>query len=74
MPATEAGSIAGSGDATASTGGTPINASSGVAKADPPAPNAPKTTPTPRPATSTRTSVTFPGSAHWIEKSKTEFL
>ena len=40
-PASDAGSIAGSGDATATTGGIPSSASTGVAKADPPAPKRP---------------------------------
>src|SRR5213079_3609130 len=40
-PTTHAGSIAGSGDAIAIGAGTPISTSTGVANAEPPAPNTP---------------------------------
>ena len=45
--------MAGNGDATAITPGTPIRARMGVANAEPPAPNIPKTIPTPSPASKT---------------------
>src|SRR5690348_10305552 len=48
----------GSGGATASAPGTPSSASTGVANAEPPAPNSPKTRPTPRPAAAITHSVT----------------
>ena len=48
-PISAAGSIAGSGEATAATPGTPMSARIGVAKADPPAPNRPNTMPMPSP-------------------------
>jgi hypothetical protein len=59
-PATDAGIIAGSGDATAIGAGRPSIARTGVAKADPPAPNMPKVMPTPKPASDTSTHVMPP--------------
>src|SRR5687767_3651723 len=43
------GTVAGSGAATATIGGTPMAASSGVAMAEPPLPNIPPRKPTPAP-------------------------
>lgn len=70
-PASDDGRIAGSGEATASTGGTPISASTGVANADPPAPKSPKVTPTPAPASTNIHHCTAPSSARRCQKSKT---
>ena len=57
--------------ATAIGAGMPSIARTGVAKADPPAPNIPNVIPTPKPAAVTSSHVTLSLSARGCERSKT---
>ncbi len=66
--------VAGSGEATAIRGGTPIAASSGVAIADPPLPKRPPRYPTPAPISAMSTHCTSQWDHLSTLRSKTMFL
>ena len=63
--------MAGSGDAIAIGAGTPRSTRTGVANAEPPAPNAPNVIPTPAPARATSIHVMHPIVRPASERSKT---
>ena len=63
--------MAGSGEAMAMDGGTPRSTRTGVANAEPPAPNTPNVTPTPAPAITMSHHVMDPACARRIQRSKT---